>query len=143
MTSLSNSDINSRSMNSIISISDGVLSISNGQITNASSINTNTLSTNSLTLETQIINGDLEIIGDNADSYNDETAALRIVGGMTVSQNLYSDTIYTHNLHAVNENIDLSGNITCDKMNVLNELNSNICNVNNNLAISGESVAIS
>jgi len=130
-------------MNGIIEISDGVLSISNGQITNVSNIDTDTLNTNSLTLETQIINGDLEIIGDNADSYDDPTAALRIIGGVTVSQNLYSDTIFTHNLHAVNNDIDLSGNVTCDKMNVLDQLNSNITNISNNLAISGESVTIS
>ena len=132
----------SKNLSGIVNISDGVLSIQNGVTSNASSINTDTLTTSSLALNTQIINGDLEIIGDGAESYDDPTCALRIVGGVTVSENLFSDTIYCHNLHAVKENVDLSGNFICQKLNVLDTLNSNITNITNNLAISGESMVV-
>ena len=53
MSSTTNTAINSRSMNGVISISDGVATLENGDLDcddiNSSSINTTTLSTNNLT----------------------------------------------------------------------------------------------
>jgi hypothetical protein len=127
-SSLSNTQYTARSMNGVISISDGILNIENGTITNAKNINSTsvnsstitsgTINTGSLSTDIHVINNSLTING-NTSCVSVGTGTLVVNGGgisttgnVWIGKDLHCKDLYSNNIsyHTSINSTDISCN---------------------------------
>ncbi len=126
MSSISNIPINARSMNGVITISDGTAVLENGSLTNVDNVDTNNITAQ--TLNTQSFSSNDFVVNTNVDLSSD-TSKIQFTFGIPANNtNITRSNINTPSLNS--GLTSLTGNLNMNSNNINNVNNINVSTIN-------------